>query len=139
MKKLGILFGLLTILLIVTASLPGTVVAQDDTDDNPWVLQDWCLTHVGCGKFGIANKTDGWLQVYLEEVDTGEKGFFSIPPKGYNFITARPGPYLSTYIFWCDGEMRTIDFGGRAMPVNQFWRKIIFSCDTLPRIPAVRR
>jgi hypothetical protein len=57
----------------------------------------------------------------LTDLETGEKGFFSIPPKGYIFITVKPVQYQSRYVFWCDGKMRMKDRDGWAMPVNQFW------------------
>jgi hypothetical protein len=58
MKKTAVFRGMFINLLLATASLPDIAVAQDSADDDLWVFQDWCLTHVGCGKFGLKHKTD---------------------------------------------------------------------------------
>lgn len=131
MKKKVIIFALLLAsLLISSAALPKQAIAQDeDPETNPWVFQNWCLEHLGCGRYGIHNYTNGWLQIYLTDHNTGQKGFFTVPPKGptsdgYEFITLRPGNYQAKYVYWCGGDMRTFEIN---WPLNQFWTDI-FRC-----------
>lgn len=125
-RKFLFITVLFVILAIGSAAMPEPAIAQDEPDDNPWVLQDWCLTHLGCSKAGTKNKTDGWLQIYLTSNWDGESGFFTIPPKGTGWITLRPGQYTATYVFWCNGKMRTQTY--YTWPMNEFWRYDIFTC-----------
>lgn len=67
--------------------------ATPTKDPHPWVMQDWCLDHVGCVKIEVKNKQPNWVQVYLTFLETNEKDFFSISPKGHAWITLRPGRY----------------------------------------------
>lgn len=128
MKKKYILFAILfAALFMVSAGVATDAMAQDDVDDDPWVFQDWCLNHVGCGKWGLRNKTDGWLQVMITDDETGETGFFSVPPKGRNFITLRPGKYHGVFYFWCGGKQHSFDYWGWRFPANQFWEQM-FKC-----------
>lgn len=127
MKKGLFVILLLSLVFIASAAIPAAAVAQDDTDDDTWIFQDWCYTHVGCGRFGLKNKTDGWLQVTLTYPETGEQGFFTVPPKGYEFITLRPGSYTQKYVYWCDGKMYEKDFWNTTMPYNQFWT-VVWRC-----------
>ncbi|OQY29026.1 MAG: hypothetical protein B6I38_08635 [Anaerolineaceae bacterium 4572_5.1] len=125
MKK-SILFSL-TILLIFAffASTPSVAVAEsEDPPVDPWVLQPWCLEHAGCGKYGLRNRTDYWLQVYLTKTDSGETGFFTVRPNDNAYITLIPGQYESTYVWWCSGEMETWT---TVWPANQYWTDV-FRC-----------
>jgi hypothetical protein len=63
------------------------------TSENPWLLTDWCLDHVGCEKFEVKNQSNFWIAMFLEYTDTGVSKLFSIPPKGHAWITLRPGQY----------------------------------------------
>ena len=73
------------------------------TLENPWMLQSWCLDHIGCMKYDISNRTDSWLQIELKESDTGVTGFFTVRSKTIGQITLIPGQYRVKYTWWCDG------------------------------------
>ena len=114
-------FVLLTV-LVLSLFLVSTAVAQDgDTDENPWVFQNWCLNHLGCGDFGIRNKTDGWLQITMTYGPTGESEFFSFAPKSRHFVTMRPGSYYHNITAWRNGKMNNWDLYMVSLPGNQFW------------------
>jgi hypothetical protein len=74
------------------------------TLENPWMLQSWCVDHVGCVKYDLLNRTDSWLQVELKESDTGVTGFFSVRSKTTGQITLIPGQYSVKYTWWCEEE-----------------------------------
>ncbi len=77
------------------------------TPENPWMLQNWCLDHIGCVKYGVRNRTDSWVQIELKESDTGVTGFFSVRSKSFGQITLIPGQYTVKYTWWCDGKAKT--------------------------------
>lgn len=107
--------------LIVSLFLVSTAVAQDgDADDHPGVFQNWCLTHLGCGDFGVRNKTDSWIQITMTYGPTGESQFFTFPPKTRSFVTLRPGSYYYNITGWCGGKMHNWDIYYMSLPANQF-------------------
>ena len=75
----------------------------EPTADNPWVMQQWCLDHVGCGKLEVRNKTDYWAQITLTYLETGQTKFFTATPNAKSYITLRPGLYHYVFNF-CGGE-----------------------------------
>lgn len=78
------------------------------TPENPWMLQSWCVDHVGCVSYDLQNKTDSWLQVELKETDTGVTGFFTVQSKSMGQITLIPGQYRVKYTWWCGGEVGSL-------------------------------
>ena len=81
---------------------------ESDTEKDPWTLQYGCLTYPeDCTKHDVYNETRSWLQVSLEDLESGEKGFFTIQKKGFRQITLIPGQYKVTLRWWCDGEEKT--------------------------------
>ncbi len=75
----------------------------EPTPENPWVMQQWCLDHVGCGKLEIRNQTDSWAQITLTYLETGQQKFFTGAPKARSYITLQPGMYHYVFNF-CGGE-----------------------------------
>jgi hypothetical protein len=86
------------------ASLP----KAESTKKDPWILQDRCLEHPDdCTKYDVYNQTKSWLQVNLENTETGESGFFTIRKKTTAQITLVPGQYQTTFTWWCDSKEKT--------------------------------
>ena len=74
----------------------------EPTSDNPYLLTDWCLEHVGCEKFTVKNQSTFAIGIYLRHEDSGAAKDFYCPPKGNIQITLPPGRYY--YIFTtCNG------------------------------------
>lgn len=108
-----------------TNTQPATATASPaPTEENPWVMQEWCVNHTGCHKYGVRNKTDSWLQVTMEKKSTGETEFFSIQSGRTQLITVRPGAYHVDYVYWCDGEQGTYS---ASWPINEQWIDV-FKC-----------
>lgn len=83
--------------------LPSDTPTLEPTPENPWVMQSWCLEHIGCGKVKLINKTDYWAQVTLTYIETGQTKFFSGRPNATDFITLKNGMYKYVFNF-CGGE-----------------------------------
>mgnify|MGYP006291269957 CR=1 FL=1 len=118
MKK--IILVLLTTLVIFTffASTPKTVEAKKADPNDPYAFP-WCVEHDGCHRFGIANRTDYWMQIYATNLWTGDKGFFSIAPRSKAFLKVQPALYNWTAVYWCDdGRMRQNHWDSAPMNSN---------------------
>jgi len=90
------------------AQSPDVTQEPAPTLENPWMLQSWCMDHVGCHIYDVQNKTDSWLQIELKETDTGVTGFFTVQSKTTGSITLIPGQYRVKYTWWCDGEVSSL-------------------------------
>jgi hypothetical protein len=112
-----------------TPTLPPTETPADTptetippTPENPWIMQAWCLDHVGCVKTNVENKTNDWAQITLTYIETDETKFFTVRPNGRAQITLRPGMYKYVFNF-CGGEKY---FEG-THTLNNNW-KIVAKC-----------
>jgi hypothetical protein len=75
----------------------------EPTSEDPYLLTDWCLEHVGCEKFEVRNQSPYAIGIFLRHEDSGAAKDFYVPPKGNVQITLRPGRYY--YIFTtCGGK-----------------------------------
>jgi hypothetical protein len=92
--------------------------ATPTTDPHPWVMQDWCLEHVGCGKYAVVNQTDSWLQLTAKELETGYAEFFSIRKSTTGYITLRPGKYRVEFRYWCNNKKDTYTV---VWPLSGMW------------------
>jgi len=124
MKKIIQLFVLTLLVFTFFAAEPNVAYAKKADPNDPYAFP-WCMQHDGCHRFGIANQTDYWLQVYATSWLTGDEGFFTIPPGTKGFLKAQPGPYSWHFVFWCNGEIETEDYYGNAL--NSNW-VIYFKC-----------
>ena len=97
--------------------------AEGDPPVDPYAMP-WCTQHEGCGRYGIRNRTDYWLQIYLTNLDTGEKGFFTIRSNDQAYLKVRSGFYQVTYVWWCSGKMDTMT---KFWSLSQNWTDV-FRC-----------
>ena len=83
------------------------------------------VDHEGCHRFGVRNKTDGWLQIHTTNLRTEEKAFFTVRSGDTVFLKGQPGPYMWDFVWWCGGEMET--WHVPQAPLTSFWL-IMFKC-----------
>jgi len=87
---------------------PATITPQP-TYDNVWNVEVWCEQHVGCEKLEVKNQSDYWVNIVLKSQEFwGATKMFSIPPRGHDMITLKPGSYHYTFTY-CGGEF--VDYG----------------------------
>ena len=108
-KRILLSVSILLICLFFSFMASEVMAAEGDPPVDPYAMP-WCTMHKGCGTYQVRNQTDYWLQVYAMYGDTKEKGFFTIPPKGYAKIQVQPGRHYVTYVYWCNGEMEIDEF-----------------------------
>jgi hypothetical protein len=79
-------------------------------------IEPWCNDHVGCERLEIKNNTNFWVNVFLDNQDTGEANSYSVPPRGHSWLTIRPG-YFHYVFTLCGGKEVEDGFHG----LNMHW------------------
>ena len=90
------------------------------TYDNVWGVEDWCEQHVGCARMEVKNQSDHWVNIVLKSREFwGATKMFSIPPRGHDWITLKPGHY--DYVFTSCGGAK-VNTGDHALSGRWYLR-----------------
>ena len=124
LKKMIYLLILMSMIFSFFAFTPDVALAAEDAPPVDPYTTPWCTQHAGCGRYGVRNRTDGWLQLYMTSMLTGEKHFFTVRSGDNVYIHVRPGQYMVTYVWWCSGKMGSWT---KTWSLNQYWTDV-FRC-----------
>lgn len=79
-------------------------------------IEPWCNDHDGCEKAEIRNNTNFWVNIRLQNRDTGTDTSYSVPPRGHAWLTIRPG-YFHYVFTLCGGQVVQEGYHG----LNMHW------------------